>query len=407
MYRYFAVVLLLAFAFHQSFGTNVTIKTKDGKLCLYADLMVNFSVSYQKNDSKMATVPFPLPNNVTTNGSTCGTNNSLLMIHFGKGHSWSMNLVREGSVYQADSIVFVYNLTDNTLFPHAKDTGAANVTVIPKITNVGIDTCYSCKSEETFVGRSVNQTLWNVLIQAFVTNGTLSENVTTCVADRTTTTVAPTTPSTTPSTTPVTTTPTPTLPAPTTGNYSLKVNVNSTACLLANFGLRIGVKLGKKYEEMNLDPNVTAASGSCGVDSSQLMLVSDSVNITLTFTNDTKKFRLHVFNAAGKTRSGMPFSESNNNLTLWEASLSSSYMCNKEQNYSISDVLTIFTFNLHVQPFGVKKGLFSTAEECFLDTDLSFLVPIAVGVALSFLIILVLISYLIGRRKSRTGYQSV
>lgn len=48
-----------------------------------------------------------------------------------------------------------------------------------------------------------------------------------------------------------------------------------------------------------------------------------------------------------------------------------------------------------------------SAEECFLDTDLSFLVPIAVGVALSFLIILVLISYLIGRRKSRTGYQSV
>ncbi|CAL8308144.1 unnamed protein product [Arctogadus glacialis] len=44
------------------------------------------------------------------------------------------------------------------------------------------------------------------------------------------------------------------------------------------------------------------------------------------------------------------------------------------------------------------------SEECFLDSDLSFLVPIAVGVALSFLIILVLISYLIGRRKSRTGY---
>lgn len=56
-------------------------------------------------------------------------------------------------------------------------------------------------------------------------------------------------------------------------------------------------------------------------------------------------------------------------------------------------------------PFCVS--LFLSAEECFLDSDLSFLVPIAVGVALSFLIILVLISYLIGRRKSRTGYQSV
>ncbi|MEQ2164015.1 hypothetical protein GOODEAATRI_002173 [Goodea atripinnis] len=148
------------------------------------------------------------------------------------------------------------------------------------------------------------------------------------------------------------------------------------------------------------------------------------------------------------------FVQTSNNLSLWEATVGSSYMCNKEQNFTITSLLSLYTFNLHVQPFGVKNGLYSTgldfdwsvlvygreakmfstdiksatrkfaivfyfrlkvfiffklhcAEECFLDADLSFLVPIAVGVALSFLIILVLISYLIGRRKSRTGYQSV
>lgn len=226
--------------------------------------------------------------------------------------------------------------------------GTANVTAVPQITNVGIDTYYSCKSEETLVAKSVNQTLWNVVIQAFVTNGTLSENgehaqnhppslvfiifpayilpcfctVTVCVADRTT--VAPTTPTTTPSTTPVTTTPTPTLPAPTTGNYSVKADVNSTACLLASFGLRIGVKQGnvrlplaqssgdprqstsrclillcpsleQKYEELNLDPNGTIASGSCGVNSSQLVLMSDAVNITLMFTNVSHLLSLHFY----------------------------------------------------------------------------------------------------------------
>lgn len=41
-------------AFQQSYGTNVTIEDKDGKLCLYAELMVNFSVSYQQNDSKVS-----------------------------------------------------------------------------------------------------------------------------------------------------------------------------------------------------------------------------------------------------------------------------------------------------------------------------------------------------------------
>lgn len=137
---------------------------------------------------------------------------------------------------------------------------------------------------------------------------------TVCVADQSKTTASPTTPPiTTPSpTTTPTPTPTPTLPTPTTGNYT--VNVNSSACLLANFGLRIGVKLGdvrlpvtlssgdpqvtltsdrllvpslleQKYEELNLDPNATSVSGSCGVDSSQLVLVSDTMNVTFTFTN--------------------------------------------------------------------------------------------------------------------------
>ncbi|KAK1346378.1 hypothetical protein QTO34_000233 [Cnephaeus nilssonii] len=48
----------------------------------------------------------------------------------------------------------------------------------------------------------------------------------------------------------------------------------------------------------------------------------------------------------------------------------------------------------------------SAPEECSADSDLNFLIPVAVGVALGFLIIVVFISYMIGRRKSRTGYQS-
>lgn len=52
----------------------------------------------------------------------------------------------------------------------------ANVTVKPQIKNVGVDTCYSCNSMEEIRSESVNMTLWNVLIQAFVTNGSKSEN---------------------------------------------------------------------------------------------------------------------------------------------------------------------------------------------------------------------------------------
>ncbi|XP_067455791.1 lysosome-associated membrane glycoprotein 2 isoform X1 [Thunnus thynnus] len=424
MSRYAAFVLFLALGIeiHVSHGTEVSVNDKDGKLCLYANLMVNFSVSYEVASNKNETVEFELPSQVPTNGSACDATSSTLKLNFGEGHSWSMNFAVKENTYQADSITFSYNLGDSTVFPNSVSNETASVTMKPHITDVGLDTCYSCKSKDMIQSDSVNQTLWNVLIQAFVSNGSKSDNLTTCAADVPATTIAPTaapTPTTTPTTTtavpvtnstspapPPTTTPTPTLPSPTTGKYSIKPDENSTACLLADFGLRIGFKQGDKYQEMNLDPNGTVASGSCGVNSSELVLVSNSMTIMFTFANDTKKFRLHALNVTAKPSSGVVFSEVNSNLSLWEAAVGSSYMCNKEQNYTITNLLTIFTFDLQIQPFGVKKGVFSTAEECQGDAE-SFLVPIAVGVALLVLILVVLLAYFIGRKRNMaSGYES-
>ncbi|KAA0709410.1 Lysosome-associated membrane glycoprotein 2 [Triplophysa tibetana] len=230
------------------------------------------------------------------------------------------------------------------------------------------------------------------------------------------TTEAPTTAHTNATTTPTPppTTPTPTtppVPKPTVGNYNVRPDVNSSACVLAKMGLQFNFQPrgNVSRQTINVDPNVTVASGSCGSggSNSSLMLKSDKMTVQFVFTNVSEKFRLHALELWVDIGQGSFFKESNTNLSLWEVSIGSSYMCRKEQTYNISDKLTINTFELQVQPFDVQKNAFSTAEECFLDSDLSFLVPIAVGVALSFLIILVLISYLIGRRKSRTGYQSV
>jgi lysosomal-associated membrane protein 1/2 len=52
---------------------------------------------------------------------------------------------------------------------------------------------------------------------------------------------------------------------------------------------------------------------------------------------------------------------------------------------------------------------FSTAvSECPADDESNSVVPIAVGAALAGLVVIVLIAYLIGRRRSRRqGYESV
>ncbi|XP_070692454.1 lysosome-associated membrane glycoprotein 2 isoform X2 [Pempheris klunzingeri] len=419
MSRYAAFVLFLAsgIVLQLSHGTEVSVNDKDNKLCLYANLMVNFSVSYEIADNKSATVEFELPADVKTDGSECNATSSMLKLNFGEGHSWSMNFAVNGEKYEADTITFSYQLSDATLFPKSVSNDTKTVAVKPHITDVGVGTCYSCKSRDVIEADSVNQTLWNVLIQAFVINGNKSEQITSCAADLPVTTVAPTTHSTstttaapvtntTSSAPPTTPTPTPTLPTPAVGKYSFKSDENGTACLLANFGLRIGLKQAEKYEEMNFDPNGTIVSGLCGVNSSELVLVSSTMTIILTFTNDTKNFRLHAVNVTGKTSAGVVFSEANTNLSLWQAAISSSYMCNKEQNYTITSVLSFYTFNLQVQPFAVKKGVFSTAHECSLD-DANILIPIIVGAALAGLILIVVIAYVIGRRKTYVGYQTL
>ncbi|XP_076005119.1 lysosome-associated membrane glycoprotein 2 isoform X2 [Genypterus blacodes] len=405
-------LLMIGIEFQLSHGVEVSI-SKDDKLCLYGELMVNFTVKYESVGNTTKSVEFPLPENVTTVGSSCGDKSSVLKLAFGDGHSWSVTFTNDGKTYQATNITFSYNLSDAATFPNSSLSGNLSVDINPHIADVEMDTCYLCKSKDTLQVGMVNQTLWNVLIQAFVNNGSKSEKHTTCAADTPATTAAPTThvtSTTTPApttTTPAPTTtaaPAPTLPTPTVGNYMVK-DVNAT-CLLAEFALRIGFTQDDKYVEMNFEPNGTTSSGKCGVNSSELVLTSDTITIMLSFINETNKFHLNAVNVTAKPSAGEPFSNSNSTLNLWEASLGSSYMCNAKQNYTITENLTLFTFNLHVQPFGVNNNLFSTAHECTMD-DSTILIPIVVGAALVGLILIVVIAYVIGRRKTYVGYQTL
>uniref|UniRef100_A0A9J8CXD9 Lysosomal-associated membrane protein 2 n=1 Tax=Cyprinus carpio carpio TaxID=630221 RepID=A0A9J8CXD9_CYPCA len=210
------------------------------------------------------------------------------------------------------------------------------------------------------------------------------------------------------------TTPPPTsppVPNPTVGNYSVKSD-NATVCLLAKMGLQFRFRMSEdsSFQTLNLDPsaNVTEVSGTCGSggNDASLLLKSEEITVHFVFTNVSQKFRLHALTLSVKLGNGNFFNASNNNLSLWEASVGSSYMCRKEQSYNITDKLTLNTFELQVQPFAVQNNKFNTAEDCIADEPDNFIVPIAVGVALAVLVFIVLLAYLIGRKRSQTsGYE--
>lgn len=98
------------------------------------------------------------------------------------------------------------------------------------------------------------------------------------------------------------------------------------------------------------------------------------------------------------------------NLKEFSANRGNSFKCISETRIELGSVHTDFK-NYQAQPFlpaDSKSGDFDTAIECAADlSGNSKLVPIIVGSALALLVILVLVAYIVGRKRQRPGYQSV
>ncbi|KFP00725.1 Lysosome-associated membrane glycoprotein 2, partial [Calypte anna] len=392
--------------FFQSYAVEIELKDSSNATCLYAKWMMKFLIKYETNSSDYKNTTLNVPSVVTHNGSVCGSDRraALLAVQFGNGHSWSNSFTKTNATWQGDVVTFTYNTNDTAVFPDAKRKGPITVVVNDTIRPVQLGNVFVCHSTDSVQTGNVTQIFWNVTVQPFVQNGTIGKKETICQADMPTPgpTVPPTSANVTTATTvsPAPTTPPKPVENPVTGNYSLKSG--NTTCLLATVGLQLNVSQDKPHL-ININPKTTSADGTCGNTTATLKL-NDGNSTLIAFmfavVSDFFCFKLSF-------HSNIIFSGNNNNFSQWDALLGNSYMCRNEQTLEVNEDLQIHTFNLWIQPFLVKANKFSTAEECPADSDLNFLIPIAVGMALGFLIILVFISYLIGRRKSRTGYQSV
>ncbi|XP_061827276.1 lysosome-associated membrane glycoprotein 1b [Nerophis lumbriciformis] len=200
------------------------------------------------------------------------------------------------------------------------------------------------------------------------------------------------------------------------GHYQV-TGTNDTVCLLAYMGLQFNISftsasLNKTVQEViNLQPNLTKTSGSCGADraSLRLSLDADKTNLTFFFTLNTTSNKYHLSEISlDATWPDMkePFSVRNATLDYLRGTRGFSYMCREEQTLAVVPQLSINTFQLQVQPFNVTKNQFGAAEECKLDKE-DMLIAIVVGAALAGLVLIVLVAYLIGRRRSHAGYQTI
>ncbi|XP_041115554.1 lysosome-associated membrane glycoprotein 1-like [Polyodon spathula] len=396
----FAGVALISFLGCLTPVFAVAFEVKNGNnTCIMAELSANISVKYTVADKQMNTVLVALPDSATVgNSSTCGnvTVAPLLVVRFGDGHSLSLNFSRNASDYQVDTLSVTLNMSDSAVFVNSS--AKAPVTVSSSSTGIqaSLNTTYRCMSETQVTLTNVNVTFSNMRVEAYLPAANFSKEATVCNADISTSTPAP-------KTTATTTTPAPTtaLTNPTAGTYN--VTKSNETCLLAKMALQLNITYQNKITVFNINPVTTVASGVCDTNVSVLFLRDGSTNLTFMFKlSDSKKFYLSEIAVA--TSDG--FKGENESLTYLRGTLGRSYMCSAEQTLTVTPVFSVNTFHLQVQPFGVSSGKFGTAEECQLDED-NMLIPIIVGAALAGLVLIVLIAYLIGRKRSHAGYQTI
>ncbi|XP_035483267.2 lysosome-associated membrane glycoprotein 1a [Scophthalmus maximus] len=387
----------------------VTLQVNEGNsTCIKAELSASFSVTYNTTSRSTRTVQFALPASATVDAvsSSCGAGGGLpwLVAVFGPGHALGLSFSSNGSVYSVANLTLQYNLSDASTFPDANSSDV--VTVVSSSVGIwaAVNTTFRCMSPSAFSVGGATVTFSDMKLEAYMPGNDLSPAESVCTAD-TASTTAPST----------TAAPVPTPPGtPEQGTYS--VDNNGSVCLLAQMGLQFNISYVSKSQNktvqhlVNLTPHLTNASGSCEASRATLVLTQEqatTLNFTFTLNSTTSKYHLSGLALLAIWPDMIaPFSASNASLDYLRSTLGRSYMCSAAQTLVVEPTFSLNTFRLQVQPFGLTTNQFATAEECQMDQD-QMLIPIVVGAALAGLVLIVLIAYLIGRRRSHAGYQTI
>ncbi|XP_068621009.1 lysosome-associated membrane glycoprotein 1-like [Battus philenor] len=247
------------------------------------------------------------------------------------------------------------------------------------------------------------------------------------------TTPAPTTTTEAPTTT-VTPTPEPKptpapgpLPAPTQGTWYYKDAENNT-CILVQFAAQLNITYNINnssslaYVVLNVPANATVTDGSCNATEQRLKLSwpetgENTMLLTFTANHTTKYYALKSLNIS------LTLDIVNSSLTTplelwhgveWQVPLATSYRCKPATQLNLTAektnvAATLSISQLQEEAFRTShdNSTFSAALECG-GGELPDAVPIAVGCALGGLVVVVLIAYLEGRRRSAArGYLSM
>ncbi|XP_027743785.1 lysosome-associated membrane glycoprotein 3 [Empidonax traillii] len=222
-----------------------------------------------------------------------------------------------------------------------------------------------------------------------------------------TTTTRPGTQTATPSTVvTVRTTPAPQPSAIPTGTYT--VSSGNRTCIKAVMGLQLMGQNAQKeqMESVVVNPNVTQTSGSCGMVQSELNLTFSGGFVNFTFVKQAPSYFVsNIESRIPLSPEGM-FYYAALNEKLFTTKLGNSFKCASRQTFTLEKNFQILFVHMQLQAFEIVGNQFGKEEECFPDRN-SRAAPVAVGLSILGLFVIVFVTFLISRRKPHRGYERI
>jgi lysosomal-associated membrane protein 1/2 len=422
--------------------------TITGYQCVLASFTGKFLVAYdftnpaKQTASTNASVMIPDtgvsvdPIGSTCSGYTLGTYNQLRLTWMNGAYPYALtllfNLTNTG-VRQLSEMWLDYSLNDSAVFHNAVE-GAGWYRMAkymgPKpVATINDGTYLKCDSGtplpemfETIDNKTVWGDLTELKLEAFRMSktDTFDDNADVCPGDEVTTTPYP-----------VTTSASPPINV---ANYT--VLQNGLPCLTALFSMDLAVVW---WNTSMKDTNSSwAALNNATVNKARSMCTNDTAVLAIEefihgwtflfyFTHNNDHFALSEIRLDFNLSNALNFPNANftgnqmshtNGLNAFSTTISKHYLCKVPTVWKLNttDTQGIREIDLRLEQVQVEafmvEGNWGPVEECAADNggggDTSEIVPIAVGCALAASVIIVLIAYVIGRRRNRArGYESM
>ncbi|KAM6305081.1 lysosome-associated membrane glycoprotein 3 [Aegotheles albertisi] len=238
-------------------------------------------------------------------------------------------------------------------------------------------------------------------------NQTTAPKSSTATAMTNTTTIRPGTQTTTPSTTMTVRPSLAPQPSPIpTGTYT--ISSGNMTCIRTVMGLQLMAQntQKKRMEYMAVNPNATQTSGSCGIMQAALNITFSGGFISFTFVKQAPAYYVSKIEMGLQVSSEGILYYAAIHERLFTTKLGNSFKCASKQTFGSEKNFQLLLVNMQLQAFDIVDNQFGKEEECFPDRN-SRAAPIAVGLSILGLFVIVFVTFLISRRKPHRGYERI